>query len=189
MGSKRHAEATIAIALEAARLVRAAQSGDSSAFGQLYRRYVGMVQSIARSRLQPDDISDAVQETFFRALRCLGNLRHADAFGTWIGTIARNVVRDLARTRAAQTGEAEEPLGPATQEHCVDARAALKVIRSLPKAYRETVAMRVVKGMTGPEIARSTGLSAGSVRVNLHRGMKLLRQRLEASVRCLHCRP
>src|SRR5262249_32729445 len=134
----------------------------------------------------PDDIADAVQETFLRALRRLGSLRQADAFGTWIGTIARNVVRDLARTRAAQTGKAEEPLRPATQEHRVEARAAVKAIRSLPKAYRETVAMRVVKGMTGPEIARRTGLSIGSVRVNLHRGMKLLRQRLEASVRCVH---
>jgi DNA-directed RNA polymerase specialized sigma24 family protein len=32
--------------------------------------------------------------------------------------------------------------------------------------------------MTGPEIAEQTGLSPGSVRVNLHRGMKLLRERL-----------
>jgi len=39
--------------------------------------------------------------------------------------------------------------------------------------------MRVLHGMTGPEIARRTGLTVGSVRVNLHRGMKLLRERLE----------
>jgi RNA polymerase sigma-70 factor, ECF subfamily len=181
--------ATTQATLEAARLVRAAQGGDASAFGQLYRRYAGMVHAIALSRLRPDDIADAVQETFFRALRRLNSLRQADAFGTWIGTIARNVVRDAARTRATETGEAEEPRLPATQERRIEARAALKVIRSLPKAYRETVAMRVVKGMTGPEIARCTGLSVGSVRVNLHRGMKLLRQRLAASVQRVHRRP
>jgi hypothetical protein len=44
--------------------------------------------------------------------------------------------------------------------------------------YRETLIMRLVEGMTGPEIAERTGLAAGSVRVNLHRGMKLLRERL-----------
>jgi RNA polymerase sigma-70 factor (ECF subfamily) len=33
--------------------------------------------------------------------------------------------------------------------------------------------------MTGPEIAERTGLTAGSVRVNLHRGLKILRERLE----------
>jgi RNA polymerase sigma-70 factor (ECF subfamily) len=38
--------------------------------------------------------------------------------------------------------------------------------------------LRLVEGMSGPEIAEQTGLSAGSVRVNLHRGMKLLRERL-----------
>jgi RNA polymerase sigma-70 factor (ECF subfamily) len=38
--------------------------------------------------------------------------------------------------------------------------------------------LRLVEGMTGPEIAARTGLTAASVRVNLHRGMKLLRERL-----------
>ena len=41
--------------------------------------------------------------------------------------------------------------------------------------------MRLVEGMTGPEIADRTGLTPGSVRVTLHRGMKLLRQRLESA--------
>jgi RNA polymerase sigma-70 factor (ECF subfamily) len=39
--------------------------------------------------------------------------------------------------------------------------------------------MRLVEGMTGPEIARQTGLTPDSVRVNLCRGMKLLREALE----------
>jgi RNA polymerase sigma-70 factor (ECF subfamily) len=38
--------------------------------------------------------------------------------------------------------------------------------------------LRLVEGLTGPEIAEQTGLAPGSVRVNLHRGMKLLRERL-----------
>ena len=38
--------------------------------------------------------------------------------------------------------------------------------------------LRLVEGMTGPEIAARTGLTAASVRVNLHRGMKLLREKL-----------
>ena len=54
----------------------------------------------------------------------------------------------------------------------------LELIRSLPDAYRETLVLRLVEGMTGPEIAARTGLTAASVRVNLHRGMKLLRERL-----------
>ena len=50
----------------------------------------------------------------------------------------------------------------------------LDIVRSLPDAYRETLVLRLVEGMTGPEIATRTGLTPASVRVNLHRGMKLL---------------
>ena len=57
----------------------------------------------------------------------------------------------------------------------------LAAIRALPEAYRETLVLRLVEGMTGPEIAERTGLTAGSVRVNLYRGMKQLRERLRAS--------
>ena len=54
-----------------------------------------------------------------------------------------------------------------------------EAVRALPEAYRETLLMRLVEGMTGPEIARQTGLTPESVRVNLCRGMKLLRTALE----------
>jgi len=56
--------------------------------------------------------------------------------------------------------------------------AILEIIRSLPEAYRDTLLMRLVEGMTGAEIAARSGLTPASVRVNLHRGMKLLRERL-----------
>ena len=38
--------------------------------------------------------------------------------------------------------------------------------------------LRLVEGLSGPEIAERTGLTAGSVPVILHRGMKLLREKL-----------
>ena len=59
-----------------------------------------------------------------------------------------------------------------------EAVTVLAVIRSLPEAYRETLILRLVEGMTGPEIAARTGLTAGSVRVNLCRGMQQLREKL-----------
>jgi RNA polymerase sigma-70 factor (ECF subfamily) len=54
----------------------------------------------------------------------------------------------------------------------------LDAIRGLPETYRETLVLRLVEGMTGPEIAGRTGLQPDSVRVNLCRGMKLLREKL-----------
>jgi RNA polymerase sigma-70 factor (ECF subfamily) len=58
------------------------------------------------------------------------------------------------------------------------AREVLDLIKQLPDAYRETLVLRFVEGMTGPEIASRTGLTPASVRVNLHRGTKLLRERM-----------
>ena len=55
----------------------------------------------------------------------------------------------------------------------------LDTIRGLPEAYRETLILRLVEGLTGPEIAGQTGLTPDSVRVNLHRGMKMLRGKME----------
>jgi RNA polymerase sigma-70 factor (ECF subfamily) len=60
----------------------------------------------------------------------------------------------------------------------LDALEVLDLIRHLPEAYREPLVLRLVEGMTGPEIARRTGLTADSVRVNLCRGMKMLRELL-----------
>ena len=51
----------------------------------------------------------------------------------------------------------------------------LDCITRLPEAYREPLVLRLVEGLTGPEIAARTGLTHGSVRVNLTRGMTLLR--------------
>jgi RNA polymerase sigma-70 factor (ECF subfamily) len=58
----------------------------------------------------------------------------------------------------------------------MEAQTVLNAVLSLPEAYREPLILRLVEGMTGPEIAARTGLTHGSVRVNLHRGMQQLRE-------------
>ena len=63
-------------------------------------------------------------------------------------------------------------------EFAADAAKVLAVIRSLTLAYRETLVLRLVEGMSATEIASATGMSPDSVRVNLHRGMKKLRAAL-----------
>ncbi len=70
---------------------------------------------------------------------------------------------------------------PGRPDISAEAAAAVAAIQQLPEAYRETLAMRLVDGLSGPEIAAATGLTPESVRVNLHRGFKLLRERLGAT--------
>lgn len=111
------------------------------------------------------------------AMQRLGTLRQPEAFGGWLAAIARNRATDHLR-RMPQTVELTEAVGGTVDPDRTEALAVLAVVRTLPDAYRETLVLRLVEGMTGPEIAVRTGLTAASVRVNLHRGMKLLRERL-----------
>ena len=90
--------------------------------------------------------------------------------------IARNRAMDFYR-RSRDTVEVTEDLR-STDSSVSRATEIIDLIRGLPEAYRETLVLRLVEGMTGPEIAGRTGLTPASVRVNLHRGMKLLREKL-----------
>jgi RNA polymerase sigma-70 factor, ECF subfamily len=160
------------------RLVRAALEGDRSAFAALYERYARLVHGLLMARVARDEVDDLVQDVFLSAWRRLDDLRDPAAFGGWLAMIARNRVADFHR-RSADFVELPANL-PAREGVAVraEARAALDAIRSLPEAYRDTLVLRLVEGLTGPEIALKTGLTPASVRVNLHRGMKLLREKL-----------
>ena len=157
-------------------LVAAALAGDREGFGRLYDLYAPLVHGILLARVPRAEVDDLVQDIFLHAFKKLHTLRDSAAFGPWIAMIARNRAVDFHR-RSRQTVEITDELrGSDTQES--KAAEILELIRDLPEAYRETLVLRLVEGMTGPEIAGRTGLTAASVRVNLHRGMKLLREKL-----------
>ena len=162
--------------LRLAATIRAVAAGDRDAFSQLYADYVRMVHAILLGRVPRRDVDDLVQDVFITAYTRIRELRDAAAFGGWIATIARNRATDYLRQSREQVElPAELPGGDAIE---ADTMAVLETIRKLPEAYRETLLMRLVEGMTGAEIAERSGLTPASVRVNLHRGMKLLREKL-----------
>jgi RNA polymerase sigma-70 factor (ECF subfamily) len=163
---------------ETARLVEATRTGARAAFGRLYALHARMVHGVLLARVPRHEVDDLVQDVFLTALRRLGTLRDPAAFGPWIAAIARNRANDFFRRSRPGEELPEDLPGPADVEGDAEAAKALLAIRSLPDTYRETLVLRLVEGMTGPEIAERTGLTPGSVRVNLHRGMKLLRERL-----------
>jgi RNA polymerase sigma-70 factor (ECF subfamily) len=174
-------------------LVSAARDGDRAAFGRLYGRYARMVHGILLARVPPREVDDLVQEVFLLALRQLHSLRDLSRFGAWLGTITRNRANDYFRkaipqekvTEPVSEGQAESRTTNNVAEQ--EAAAILAVVRGLPESYREPLILRLVEGMTGPEIAVRTGLTHGSVRVNLCRGMQLLREKLAETARGTSC--
>ena len=163
---------------EEALLVRAVRRGEQEAFARLYSLYAPMVHGIVLARVPWSEVDDLVQDVFLVALKKLNSLREDAAFGGWLAMIARNRAMDFHR-RKRETEELSDDLASQSRsESDREAARVLEVICGLPEAYRETLVLRLVEGMTGPEIAGRTGLTPASVRVNLHRGMKLLREKL-----------
>ena len=159
-------------------LVDAVRAGDRDAFGRLYKLFSPLVHGVLLARVPVDDVDDLVQDVFLTALDRLESLRDTSAFGPWVAAIARNRAMDFHRQRPRAEELTDDIPAEGSTSDAGEAARALAAIRALPEAYRETLVLRLVEGLTGPEIAERTGLTPASVRVNLHRGMKQLRERL-----------
>ena len=159
-----------------AKLVERIRAGEQEAFNELYRMFAPLVHGIVLTRAPREETDDIVQEVFLSAYKNLHTLRDANAVGGWLAMIARNRATEFYRS-AKPTEELSEDLSRSDSPK-TEAREILAAIRQLPETYRETMVLRLVEGMTGQEIAEQIGLTPESVRVNLHRGMKLLREKL-----------
>src|SRR5712692_389968 len=159
-----------------AKLIEAVLNGEQDCFARLYEMYAPMVHRILLARVPRAEVDDLVQDIFLHALRKLHTLRNAGAFSGWLAMITRNRAMDFYRS-SRETVEVTEKTAGAKSPNRI-AMEILDLIRNLPEAYRETLVLRFVEGMTGPEIASRTGLTAASVRVNLHRGVKMLREKM-----------
>jgi RNA polymerase sigma-70 factor (ECF subfamily) len=182
-------------------LVRSAQSGDRSAFEELVRRTSRLV--FARLYLETSDChraEDLLQETLLIAFRSLAKLAEPKAFRTWLLTIAQNVLtdalrRDLRQKRAGPLRGGMDALAqvedksprPDEQFAQGEMRAqVLAVLRSLPEEYRLPLTLRYIAGADYEAIQMQMGVTNGSLRGLLHRGLKLLQERLPAGLRERH---
>lgn len=163
----------------------AARAGDRKAWEAVWRRYGPVVHGVALARAGAEGADDLTQEVFIRAVREIGSLRDETRIGCWLAVMTRNLAASRRRSAwraglrlvglaregpSSRTGEAGEPVE--------EARRVLQEIRALPEAYQEALVLRLVEGLTGPQIAASLGMTHGSVRVNLCKGMELLRKRI-----------
>jgi RNA polymerase sigma-70 factor (ECF subfamily) len=159
-------------------LVRAAMAGDRDAFGALYTRFARAVHGTLLVRMPAVDADDAVQEVFLQAMKRLSGIRDPSTFGGWICAIARRRAIDHYRRTVRHEELPDDVRSSSDSSLRAQAVEALAAILSLPEAYHETLVLRLVEGMSGAEIASVTGLTPESVRVNLHRGFRLLREKL-----------
>ncbi|HYC78855.1 MAG TPA: sigma-70 family RNA polymerase sigma factor [Planctomycetota bacterium] len=152
----------------------------------LEREYGRLVHGVLVAHAPLDAVDDLAQDVLLAALKHAPSLRDPAALGPWLVVAARRRAVDALRRRRAISALPDDVVdGRAAGRAAagVEAREALDALRALPEAYRETLALRLVEGLSGPEIAARTGLTPGSVRVNLHRGLALLRAKLQGGAR------
>lgn len=178
-------------------LVQKAQRGDRASFEELVRRTSRLV--LARLYLETgrlDEAEDLLQETFLTAFRTLDRLQDPARFRSWLLQIAHNKAIDQARhglrlkRRADTSGQIEdlESRGPSPSELAERRELqerALSVLRRLPDEYRLPLALRYLVGADYDAIQAQMGLTNGSLRGLLHRGMKMLRAELESLQSCV----
>lgn len=159
--------------------VAQARSGDRDAFAALHGHFAGLVHAIVIARVPPDDAADLTQDVFITMMQKLGTLDDDQAFPAWLMQLARHRAARHHRDAPRHEPLPDEPQATAPDRSgWPDGRKVIAALQKLPEAYAETLAMRLIEGLSGPEIAERTGLSPGSVRVNLHRGMAKLREAL-----------
>ena len=166
-------------------LVGRAREGDRAAFERLYRDSVGRVYALCL-RMSGDAAraEELTQDVFVKAWRKLGSFRGDSAFSSWLHRIAVNVVYQEGRTekrRRARIIPAEEaaavdaPGVPVSPGARVDLERA---IGGLPPGARSAFVLHDIEGYTHKEIAEMVGSAEGTVKAQLHRARKLLREAL-----------
>jgi RNA polymerase sigma-70 factor (ECF subfamily) len=175
-----------------AALVARSQRGDRAAFEQLVRSTARLI--FARIYLEVGDghrAEDLVQETYLIAWRSIHQVHDGTGFRPWLLSVAHSAVIDAARrdSRKKRTGVREDAgvlsglaaagEGPAEAAEKNESRQkALAALRALPEEYRMPLMLRYISGADYETIGRELGISNGSLRGLLGRGMKMLRERV-----------
>ena len=136
---------------------------------QSTRVYRLLVRRLGRQRAE-----DAFQETFLRALRAYGDLRHAEQLGAWVATIAERVAIDVHR-------RAREPVG-AVEESVWDSRPPYAELEhlsaALPATERAAVVLRYGYELDYDQIGEVLGSNAVAARQAASAGVRRLRKEL-----------
>lgn len=171
---------------EWARLMAAAQDGDSASYRRLLEELAPVLRRVVgvRWRGTAEDVEDVVQDV----LLSVHSVRHtydpARPFLPWLMAIARHRIADASRRSGRRSEELavdnlEETLGaiPTNSEMdgLPDREALRKAIADLPPGQRQAVEMLKLKEMSLKEAAATTGLSIPALKVAVHRAIRSLR--------------
>ena len=168
----------------------AAQAGDQRAYARLLTDSVGLIRAVARRQgVAMDALDDVVQETLLTVHRVRHTFDPSRSYDAWLSAIASRRAIDILRTQGrrdrrevhdefALDSHPERDDASAGAEREQEARRLREAIETLPPGQREAVEQLGLKERSLAEAADVTGRNTGALKVNLHRALKSLRDRL-----------
>jgi RNA polymerase sigma-70 factor (ECF subfamily) len=192
------------LALDEAELIRQAQAGQMSAFGELVRRYQDRLYNVIfRMVGRRAEAEELTQEAFLKALRNIGRFRLSSRFYTWLFRIGVNLAISHRRRRmkvkfhslasdggdedrgdpdgGQRTGELAERRNPGPVAQAMARETADRItaaLGELDEPFRTALVLRDVEGMDYAEIGTVLDLPAGTVKSRIHRARTMLKDKL-----------
>jgi RNA polymerase sigma-70 factor (ECF subfamily) len=174
-----------------AALLRQAQRGDPSAFGELIERHADRLYGVARSLVgNAADAEDVLQETFAGAFRSAASFRGEASVKTWLTRIlvrqaamhrrARKKWRFMSIFRGDNQGSEMELTTPGAKQSSSEVDSSLDVpvmLAELSPEHREVIVLRELEGLSYEQMAEMLGVPRGTVESRLHRARQELKQR------------
>lgn len=180
-------------------LVERAREGDTEAFGVLVRRHEGRVRGLLRrlTRGNASVADDLAQDVFLRAWRAMPAFEGRAAFSTWTYRIATNVFLNYRERTRIHEALPEERAGSsedsgfarpstimASSQPCCSDEVNLRndlasAVEQLPDGYRLLITMHYFEELAYHEIAEVLELPLGTVKTQLHRAKKRLREHMQ----------
>jgi RNA polymerase sigma-70 factor (ECF subfamily) len=170
-------------------LIEKVKENDFKAFHLLVQQYERLVFSIILKIVpREEDVADLAQEVFLQVFKKIKTYRAESSLATWIGRIAYNhalnhikkhnkvYVKDSEREIDKQNNE------PSPEETIIKEEKSSYIqqqIKSLPQKYRTVLTLYHFNEMSYKEIAELTESSESSVKTNIFRARKLLKDRLK----------
>jgi RNA polymerase sigma-70 factor, ECF subfamily len=168
-------------------LVERARDGDARAFEALYQQSVGRVYALClRMARDSQRAEELTQDVFVRAWQRLESFRGESRFTTWLHRLAVNVVLQEGRSRGRRESREEVMADPEVwagggRQETPGLRLDLeRAIAALPEGARTVVVLRDVYGYKYDEIASMQGVALGTVKAQIHRARRMIRERLES---------
>jgi len=165
---------------------------DPEAFSQVYDLYVTPIYRFIYFKVATrQDAEDLTSEVFLRIWQYVNESEDdIENLRALIYKTARNLVIDSYRRRAktayAQDYEVLSAVKDDRQqdllsqiENKFEIKSIEKILRQMKDEYREVIILRYLEELSISEIAKILDKSKGSVRVLLHRALKVARELLE----------